>query len=214
MDRKAIGLTSLLIGVGMAWRMQTSEVAPERAMDQPTESEVGNGAADKLAELERAVGKLRQSQAQLSTKVDELPTAAGNPAELSGGTQGESFDETPPAEADLTPRERLNLQTQLLDERLEEEREDPRWSQAAAQDLGAIVAELASSGVVLQDAECRTSMCRLRVRLGEGDASLDLGRSLSAAVDWPAPRFIYVDGDRDHVAVAYFAREGHTLPRR
>jgi hypothetical protein len=190
-------LTALVVNAGDDRPNDRAEPAPHAATD--------TGELDLLRQKVRA---LDEAQSRLAADVARPKAHRDAPAAKAG--DGDEAAAEQPAPARRLPE--LSDHLAAFEQTLETGDVDPEWSPKAEAELKSTVAALALPGISLEEATCKQTICKMKLALGEGNPGLDLNRALLDAVKWRAPRFIYIDGDTTHTAVAYFAREGHELP--
>jgi len=96
-----------------------------------------------------------------------------------------------------------------LDERMEEEASDARWAPREQKAFESFFAELPASAGKLVRAECRETLCKLRIRFeGEARGRFETERLGTAPFDKGG--FLQTDETTGELLL-YTAREGHTL---
>jgi hypothetical protein len=100
-----------------------------------------------------------------------------------------------------------------LEETLRREAIDPPWARTAQTELEAVYGMTQAEGVNFDDAECRSTMCRVTLTLDHpGKAGeIQMRRLMDRSAPWPAFRFMQLDRTSGTVVV-FVMREGHELP--
>lgn len=112
-------------------------------------------------------------------------------------------------------QERIRAQAQATEAALEQEAVDVAWSSEALELIIDVLATEALAATTVEDLECRTTLCRLRVSHQDPRARAAFERQFPVAVAQLLPQLmagsVEADGDRP-TSVFYLARAGHDLP--
>jgi hypothetical protein len=139
-------------------------------------------------------------------------------------TAAREAEEPPPAtpeELDTllrTRQEEAERQQQTrrlrLDEALQTETRDARWSNEATNTVEGWLAEPALAGYSLNELECRSTLCRARFTLAEGKRLEDfLMTTLGKMGSFQTTSLHLLERDGKQELVAYLGREGQPLPK-
>ena len=133
-------------------------------------------------------------------------TASGDPADWDSGAVGRA-SAGEPAEA-LATSHRNRLEAALRREGI-----DVPWAETAQAELEAAYGTGQTGGVSFDEAECRSTMCRVTLTLDQpGKAGeIQLRRLMDRPSPWPAYRFLQLDRASGS-AVVFVTREGYELP--
>ena len=172
-----------------------------------------------LKNQDRGVGSLESTPLQLSKKIDKLESKVARikanqhlrvqsdlDANFDGDNEGSLMDEEAQAAV------QLQEQVALMNNTLQSEYLDDQWSEAAVADVYESFQKDSGDGYAVLDADCRSTMCRVIVMLGDASPEenfMELGEKLP----WNGEIFFQVDDMESGEAVIYLAREDHSLPR-
>ncbi len=179
----------------------------------PASSDTG----DRSAELAR----MEEAQAELMRKVERLEALLADAGRGAVSRDDEQpladpeeseIDESPEAQEERMVA-RIREQVELLETMLGRELVDKEWAKPAMIALRDAFETETAEGIDLLEADCRGSMCRIRLAFDPSRAEESFGR-LQAIVPWGGEAFFQIDDVGAGEAVLYLAREGHQLPRR
>lgn len=113
---------------------------------------------------------------------------------------------TTPAEADAAP---IEVIAQRLEARTDQEPRDAAWASTAESTVRGKLLDGSLPGLSLGAVSCRSSLCRVELRTGQGPSRDDIMQRLPLASPWPGSGVTAPDPDGDpDVTVLYLAREG------
>jgi hypothetical protein len=147
--------------------------------------------------------ELRREVQTLKGKLDQISEVRSAPV-LAPPARTPTFDFEGAREA-----EKQMLIT--LNETLERESVDPKWSAEMDERVKGFIAA-AGRGTSLLGMDCRTTMCRANVRLDDGDAKASFTRRVSDLLPKGAEGYAYMDSPDDLTLEVFLSREGHRLP--
>ena len=218
------GVLALVISVMAVGRdIAEPQSAPAAALspiaEQPVvrQSSASSVKGDRSAELAR----MEEAQAELTRKVERLEAllADSRREEISredeqpaAGPEESRIEESPEAREERV-RAQIREQVELLETTLGRELDDKEWAKPAMISLGEAFETEAAEGIDLLEADCRSSMCRIRLAFDPSRAEESFGR-LQTIVPWSGEAFLQIDDMDSGEAVLYLAREDHQLPRQ
>ncbi|HEY8945180.1 MAG TPA: hypothetical protein VIM73_13005 [Polyangiaceae bacterium] len=211
-----VGVVSITAAIGVgAWRFRT-ETAPPR---HPSNEEL----AALKAELRDMKHALRNTQQRVLIQSATSQNGA-EPAKEVEPTAAHDAEEPPPSTPEelealiRTRQEEANRQQQArrqrLDEALQTEARDARWSNEATETVEGWLAEPVLAGSSLNELECRSTLCRARFTLAEGKRLEDfLMSTLGKMGSFESTSLHMLERDGKQELVAYLGREGQPLPK-
>jgi hypothetical protein len=102
----------------------------------------------------------------------------------------------------------------MLDAQMASEAVDREWAKAAESGIVSAMAMNAIPGVTVNAVECRSSLCRLAVRLEDQAAtgeSVQSVQSVVLAIPWDGQRYGYTSAADPKTLVVFASREGRRL---
>ncbi len=157
-----------------------------------------------IEKLRTQVGKLEQQQ------------AATGLAKQNAIALAETEATNPPLSSEDTARRRealVKAHKGILENNLRQEQKDAQWAENAQAKLSSTYSVATSKGVRFVDADCRSTMCRLKMALDQPGkrGELQLRTLMDSPTPWPGTRFMQLDKQTGEVVV-YMMRENHELP--
>lgn len=164
----------------------------------------------RVAAMNRRQSALDDELAQVRATLDQpeaapehaRPPAGGDPGAASEAGRGEQI-------------ERAIVQiTDTMETSLDREVRDPTWAQDTEAEISRFLDHDAYQGVALEDAECRSAMCRVAMRFeGEQELRYFIEKALNEH-PWKYNAQMVPRSPDDMLSVnLYIARQGHALPR-
>jgi len=161
-----------------------------------------------LANESKEMVKLLASLAERLDKLEKERTA------VAAASSAEAVAQAPehiPADEERA-EERSRARFRLLDDAIDFEELDSGWSRNAELEIADAVEAAAEQGLSLAAAECRSTLCRIRVAVDPAAPEDEAMRALLDAAPWSGERFFRFKGGQDGGGVLYLAREGARLP--
>src|SRR5205823_4712742 len=93
------------------------------------------------------------------------------------------------------------------------EQADAEWAPTAEQALHEVFQSKELTGMHLEEAACRTTLCRLALTLDDAMASEESFRALTRLTPWRGQGFVRIDQGGSGEVLLYLAREGYSLPQ-
>ena len=155
------------------------------------------------------LGAMRAELSSLRAEVASLRSAASPSTE--DAAVAAAADE-PDEQVEARSQERLDRRLELLDAAMRTTAIDPSWSAQSEASLRNRFAEQAWTGASLDEASCRSRLCRVRVRFATmGARDTRLG-SLAMLAPWAAHGVLHADADDPFQAVVYLFRSIDDVP--
>lgn len=178
--------------------LQSRWVTPPAPASQPGSDDA------RIRQLEAELRQLRSTVASL-----KHATTAPPPAVVHVPAPPPAADE--PSEQSTPSGPELSLvQANAVEQQLRTESFDTRWARGAARNIDAALSKIELGGFHAKAAECRSTVCRVRVDRG---AELDLAALSHQVVDDPEletmAKFFHYEPDQ---VTIYLGKEGHELP--
>jgi hypothetical protein len=164
--------------------------------------------------LRSQVARLNQHQAVSDAALDQLVASLSQTdfeesAVILAGQDMETAPATPEQERE-NAEARAQAELAVLEETLHTEQADTAWAATAQLALTDTFHAKAIPGAQLLDAHCRTTLCRLEIRL-ESATAQDQYRELFDVAPWSGESLIHFNAETG-AAVMYLARADHALP--
>lgn len=228
----------IMLGIVVAWVFHAERkeqgtplaVATDAPMDDPLpgSSQEDPSLREELAQLKDELSRVLKEQAVLkqqaraavaarsSTPMQSDPQAGARDAsEQVGGGDVPSILEMNPEEREAQERQHTERIVSNLDDSLQSESYDDSWAAQVEADIAEGFRADDWKGSKLQDADCRSSLCRLVVayeRPEAADAFIARMGMLQAFADTEAFYQTVTLEDGKPATVIYLARQGHRLP--
>lgn len=191
-----------------------SPISDQPVVRQSSASSVKSDGSAELARMEAAQAELMRKVERLEalladSRRDEVPREDEQPA---AGPDESRIEESPEAQEERVSAQ-IREQIEFLETSLGRELADKEWAKPAMIALGDAFETEAAEGIDLLEADCRSSMCRIRLAFDPSIAEESFGR-LQSIVPWSSEGFFHIDDVDSGEAVLYLSREDHQLPRR
>ena len=95
---------------------------------------------------------------------------------------------------------------------VEDEPVDAEWAEGMNNRITSLMQTEEMQGVKIPEADCRTSMCRLRVEVQDREARDRFVSAFSALLETGAEGFAHIESEDDLEVMVYLSREGEPLP--
>jgi hypothetical protein len=99
-----------------------------------------------------------------------------------------------------------------LNRQLAEERVDPKWSATMNTRIQGFFAEDSLAGVSVTGVDCRSTLCKVAVRIDTEAGRERLIADASRMLEPDAEALLHIEGDADPQIEVYMTRMGHALP--
>lgn len=198
-----LALLSAMVAWLLLWDPPGRGQAPARGEPTRPEEETPGPL---IPQLQSDIALLKEQQAQLWQR------CAARAATAPGQTQRQSA-----LTSEAAPRPDAEVHqdaARALDQHLQAEARDPRWSEQAEQEIAQALKAKGQVSLKLYHVECQTSLCRVELSSGTIEEREQLLDSLSRPTSLSGGVFVHhLDEDpRALRTVVYLSRQGHSLP--
>lgn len=192
-----VGLATAVL-IGKVGRTRVAAAAPSSTNTTETTDELEL----KVASLERQLVSLREIAGRPAPPVS--PTAAKQ-------DERQASEPEDPVALQQAVATRDQAQMELLRTRFEQEPRDAKWSDQATGKLEDVYKGELFKGMEVARADCRSSLCRVDVRIASPETGHVALRLLGLKAPWSAPNFVSINTETGQ-GIFYLARAGHNLP--
>lgn len=181
---------------------------------QNTRASANGAVALSDAENQRLLQSLTKQMAEIRVHINNLEQQNSAHARAEPANR-DSVTPPQPPQAELEKQREAASQAQqaLLENSLKRQSKDKAWVSGAQSKLSSAYSAAASKGVHFVDADCRSTMCQVKIELDQANKSSE--RELQNLMEKPAPwsgtRMMHMDRNSGTVTM-YMMREGHSLP--
>lgn len=225
-----LGFGLVLAGVGAAalWMHEhpnTSRAFPARAWHQaadpakrimPADIEALKAEIERLKADKKGLARLSdEMKSELTSLRSRLTQVERDQESIGRAPLGDEKADAPA----LTPEEELEraeaqtqAQVELIEGTMLTQKTDPEWANTAQLALHEVFQSEATAGILLMNAECRTTLCRMELVLDGSVSPEDSFRKLTHLAPWQGQGFVRIDPEGGS-AVVYLSREGDSLPQ-
>lgn len=206
--KRHVAAALVLLCTGMA---ATPYLGDDRESSPETGAEIRtSGEAERL--------QLRALQGQVHGLRQELAALRDGPGEPADGEETETRARERSADpeateplAGMTTAEKRAMLVDALDDQLTGEGRDATWSGETERALADVFADEIFPGSHLDDAECRSTVCRLRVSHDDDDVRQGFLAEIPSGPPFDGEGYFHKpEGSQE--TVVYLVRRGHTLP--
>lgn len=154
-----------------------------------------------LDQMRGKLGLLEQQQRSVQANTSNMD----EPANVS--------DNDNPADIEAQEAQQIEAKQTFFKDTFQQEPTDPKWGEKAQTSLRDAYSVAAEKGVSWVDAECRSTMCRVRLSVDQPGpkGQKQLMDIMNKRTPWPGYRNVHLDTATGEVTM-YMSREGATLP--
>ena len=210
-----------VFGGGAAWLVEKLSSQPA-ASPLPAKVETVSEDDSRLSGMQAQMEGLRQ---QLAAQQLEIARLSENRevTDRPGGKSGESGEAARVSQEEQALSEQKRLERSLveLEAAFASQAEDPRWSRTAEGQIAAAVGQISKASgkdlgelPQLQDADCRTTLCRLALTHTDEVAAERFMQEFPHRLSWRQAHGrvqLVHNADGSVGSVVYLSREGHSL---
>ena len=217
----ALGAGIAVFGGGAAWLVEKLSSQPA-ASPLLAKMEIVSDDDSRLGQLQAQIERLGQQLAAQQLEMERL-SHNQNVTDRPGGKPGESGGAVQVSEEEQALSEQRRLESSLseLEAVFASQAEDPRWSRTAEGQIAAAVGQVSEESgkdigelPQLQDADCRTSLCRLALTHTDEAAVERFMQAFPHRLSWRQAHGrvqLVHNADGSVSSVVYLSREGHSL---